>query len=304
VRTSYGTSFKAPALPQLFDAAALTATTLPGPGGTRILSLYRYGGNPDLSPETATTWSAGLDYAPEGGWRISLGYFDTAFTDRIAQPVNENLNGALIDPTLAPFVQRVSPAANPEDLALIQDLIATPGFPAAGLYPPTAYGAVLDGRWVNAASVDVRGLDGAILAPLRFDDHEIVLDASAAYLLDYRVRTTATAPERSVVGRVGYPVRLRARAGGVWTRGDVSVAAHWNHVAAYEDGAGRAIEAWNTIDAQLAWRRADGLRLSLSVQNLLDADPPLYDSVNGLGFDPGQANVLGRVISLQLIQRW
>lgn len=304
VRTSYGTSFKAPALPQLFDAAALTATTLPGPDGSRILSLYRYGGNPDLSPETATTWSAGLDYAPEGGLRASLGYFDTAFTDRIAQPVNENLNGALIDPALAPFVQRVSPATNPEDLALIQGLIATPGFPAAGLYPPTAYGAVLDGRWVNAASVDVRGLDGAISAPLRFDDHEIVLDASAAYLLDYRMRTTATAPERSVVGRVGYPVRLRARAGGVWTRGDVSVAAHWNHVAAYEDGAGRAIAAWNTIDAQLAWRRADGLRLSLSVQNLLDADPPLYDSVNGLGFDPGQANVLGRVISLQLIQRW
>jgi len=307
VRASYGTSFKAPALPQRFDAPAVTATTVPGPGGTRVLALYRYGGNPDLRPETAATLSAGIDYEPSGGQRFSLGYFDTAFTDRIAQPVNENLNGALTDPALAPFVQRLSPTTRPEDLALVQSLIATPGFPAAGLYPPEAYGAVLDGRWVNAARVDVRGLDASLLYPLKVREQTLVLDASAAYLFDYDLRTTPAAPERPVVGRIGYPVRLRARAGGTWTRGEVSVSAHWNHVAAYKDSSDRRISAWNTVDLQLAWTPpafADGTRLSLSVQNLLDADPPLYDSANGLGFDPGQATALGRVVALQLIQRW
>ena len=307
IRSSYGASFKAPALPQLFDAPALAATTLPGPGGTRVLSLYRYGGNAALRPETATTWSAGIDYAPEGGRRISLGYFDTDFTDRIAQPVNENLNGALTDPSLAPFVQRVAPSANAEDLALVQSLISTPGFSAAGLYPATAYGAILDGRWVNAANVKVRGIDASVLYPITFADHAIALDANAAYLIDYDLQTTSAAPQRSVVGRVGYPVRLRARAGGAWERGDVSAAVHWNHVAAYTDGANRTIDAWNTVDLQIAWtpqNQRDGLRVSFSVQNLLDEDPPLYDSVNGLGFDPGQANALGRVVALQITQRW
>ena len=307
VRTSFGTSFKAPALPQRFDAAALTPTTLPGPGGSRVLSLYRYGGNPDLQPETAKTWSAGVDYAPDDGRRFSLGYFDTAFDNRISQPVNENLNGALTDPSLSPFVQRVAPTTNAEDLALIEGLIATPGFPAAGLYPATAYGAILDGRWVNAASVKVRGLDASVLYPVILAGQTLTLDASAAYLFDYDLQTTAAAPARSVVDRVGYPVRLRARGGGVWTRGDLSASVHWNHVGAYADSANRTVEAWNTIDLQWTWTpqtAREGLRLSLSVQNLLDSEPPLYDSANGLGFDPGQASALGRVVALQLTQRW
>lgn len=304
LRTSYGTSFKAPALPQLFDTAALTATSVPGPSGERILSIYRYGGNPDLVPETAKTWSAGVDYANPEGLRLSLGYFNTVFSDRIAQPVNENLTGALTDPSLAPFVQRVNPAGNPANLALIEGFISTPGFPAAGLYPATAYGAVLDGRWVNAAKADVRGIDLAFAVPMKVGAQEISFDASAAYLLDYKVQTTRTAAERSVVGLVGYPVRLRGRTGFSWQTGELSASAHLNHVASYKDRTGRAIDAWNTVDVQLAWQRTDGLRLAFSVQNLFDEDPPLYDSPNGIGFDPGQASVLGRLVALQLIKRW
>ena len=47
-----------------------------------------------------------------------------------------------------------------------------------------------------------------------------------------------------------------------------------------------------------------GLRLALTIQNLLDADPPFFDSANGYGFDPGQGNPYGRVVALQLIKRW
>ena len=308
VRASYGTSFRAPALPQMFDASVVAVTTLPRADGARVLAIYRYGGNPDLKPETATTWTAGVDYAPPGGVRLSVGYFDTRFSDRISQPLNENTGGALIDPALAPFVQRVDPTNNPADLALIQAYIASPGFAYGDLYPATSYGAILDSRWVNSASVDVRGLDASAAYPLAFGPHAFTLDASASWVLDFDAQTTPAAPEQALVGRVGYPVRLRARAGGSWSMGTLSADAHWNHVAAYEDPRGADIDAWNTVDVRLAWsptvQWARGVLASISVQNLFDEDPPFYNAISGLGFDPGQAGLLGRTVALQLVKRW
>jgi iron complex outermembrane receptor protein len=305
VRTSYGTSFRAPAMTQLYADPVVAVVNVPRADGARILSLYRYGGNPDLKPETATTWTAGLDYSGDR-IRLSLGLFDTRFSDRVGQPVNENLEGVLIDPGLAPFVQRVDPAANPADLALVRSYTQAPGFAYAGLYPDTAFGAILDARWVNAASVDVRGVDFTAATPLRFGEHAVDLDASASWIADYRVQTTTTSPEQSRVGQVGFPVRLRARLGGTWSWRTVSAGLHWNHVASYADARGRGIDAWDTADARVEWalpvRR--GVRLALSVQNLFDADPPFYDSAIGLGFDAGQANPFGRIVALRLIQRW
>ncbi|MNU27024.1 Vitamin B12 transporter BtuB precursor [compost metagenome] len=304
LRASWGTSFKAPALTQMFDASAVTMTTVPRPDGLRVTSIYLYGGNPDLKPETAETWTAGVDYRADSGARLSLGYFDIRFADRINQPVNENLQAALTDPDLAPFVRIVDPAGNPADLALVKSYVEAPGFPAAGLYPPDAYGAVLDGRWVNAAAVEVRGLDLAGSWPLRFDAHELVVDVSASWLLDFDQQNTPAAPMRSVRGLVGYPSELRSRAGLTWTRGEVSAGLSWSHVAAYEDRMGAGIDAWNTADLQLSWDRGDGLRALFNIQNLFDADPPFYDATSGVGFDPGGADALGRVVSLQLIKRW
>ena len=304
LRASYGTSFRAPALTQMFDASAATMTTVPRSDGLRILSVYLYGGNPDLKPETATTWTAGFDYAAEGGARFSLGYFDTRFSDRINQPVNENLQAVLTDPSLAPFVRLVDPAGSAADLALVRSFIEAPGFPAAGLYPPDAYGAILDGRWVNAASVDVSGLDFAAVYPVRFGEQEVAFDLSGSWLLAYNQQTTPAAPSLSVRGLIGYPSELRSRAGVTWRRGELSAGLNWSHVAAYEDRAGTRIDAWNTADFQLGWDPGRGLRVLFNVQNLLDADPPFYDAPSGVGFDPGGANALGRMVSLQLIKRW
>ncbi|MNS08350.1 TonB dependent receptor [compost metagenome] len=279
-------------------------TTVPRSDGLRILSVYLYGGNPDLKPETATTWTAGFDYAAEGGARFSLGYFDTRFSNRINQPVNENLQAVLTDPSLAPFVRLVDPTGSPADLALVRSFIEAPGFPAAGLYPPESYGAILDGRWVNAASVDISGLDFAAAYPVNFGDHELSFDISASWLLAYDQKTTPAAPTQSVLGLIGFPSELRSRAGVTWTRGEVSAGLSWSHVAAYEDRAGAGIDAWNTADLQLGWDPGRGLRVLFNVQNLFDADPPFYDAPSGVGFDPGGANALGRVVSLQLIKRW
>lgn len=307
VRASWGTSFRAPGLPQLHDLSALSVTTVQR-AGVNVVSLYQYGGNPDLKPETAETFTAGMAYRRAGGGRLSLDLFSTEFSDRVAQPLAAGISRALTDPTLAPFVRLVSPATSPADLALVNAYLATPGFTGGALFPASAYGAILDGRWVNSGTVKVRGLDVSGDYPILQGDHALSLDASASRLFDYDIQATPASPLRDVLDLVGYPTRLRARAGGRWSHGPWSASAHVSHVSDYKGVAGQTIKAWNTVDLGATWAGtsgfSEGLQVTLSVQNLMDEKPPFYDSAAGYGFDAAQANVLGRVVALQLIKRW
>lgn len=202
----------------------------------------------------------------------------------------------------------MDPANDAADLALVRSYTTAPGVGAGSLFPPTTYGATIDGRWINTASVAVRGLDLQAAYPMRFGGHALRWDASASWLLDYDSRMTSASPVQSLLDQVGYPVSLRSRAGFAWSRGDWTLNARWVHVSDYADQDGRRIDAWNTADVRLTWKPVngalDGLRASLGIQNVFDVDPPFHDGRTGYGFDAGQANLFGRVVSLQLTQRW
>lgn len=305
VRSSWGTSFRAAALSQLFDQFGVSPAFLDRADGSEALILMLYGGNTDLKPETAETFTIGFDHRRGEGPSFSVNYFDTRFSDRIAQPVNANFDGALVDPTLLPFVTFIDPSSSAADRALIESYATAPGF--SDLFPVTAYGAVVDTRWVNTGAVRVRGLDVQASHGWAVAGGTLSVDTSASWILDYESRTTPTAPREQVAGLVGYPADFRARTGATWSRDDFQIGVHWDHVAEIADRSGNRIAAWDTFDAIASWTpesNGGGLRVQLAVQNLLDEDPPFYDATTGLGFDPGQANLMGRVVSLQLIRRW
>ena len=308
VRASWGTSFRAAALPQIFDLSTVSGTFFARPDGSRALAVQLGGGNPDLKPETADTFTLGFDYGRVGRFTVSANYFDTRFTDRIARPVSENLAGVLSDPTLTSFVTLVSPGTNAADLALVQSYINRPDFISSTVFPATNYAAIVDARWINTGAVRVRGFDLAGQYPIEWGEGRLVLDVSGSYVLDYESQTTPTAPVRQLAGQIGFPVRLRSRAGATWSRGDVGVSLHWNHVEAYRDRLGTQIDGWNTADFQANWSPTAGpfagLRAFLTVHNLFDEEPPFYDAPTGYGFDPGEGNLLGRVVALQLVKRW
>jgi iron complex outermembrane recepter protein len=162
---------------------------------------------------------------------------------------------------------------------------------------------------VNTAETRVRGLDWSTSYQWDRGADTFTLDTAASFLFDYKQALTPAAQARELVSTINFPVDFRATVGGTWQRADWLGRIALNHVSAFEDAAGRTVEAWNTIDANLHWTPAsptwaDGLRISLNVLNVLDADPPFYDAPSGIGFDPGQANPLGRTVSLQLTQRW
>jgi iron complex outermembrane recepter protein len=309
LRASYGTSFRAPALRELRNPYQIGPTFL-NRGGTSVLTLIQYGGNPDLRPETAESVTAGFVWTPEAidGLRVEGGWFRTRFEDRISNPVIENLANALNDPALEPFVRYVSSGADAGDRAFVQSLLDHPGNFNPDVFPATAYGAVVDNRFVNAAEVEVEGIDLSARYSFELGGGEVRIDGSVTHVLTNDRTITAAAPTEDLLGDPHFPARWRGRLGGQWSRGALTLGLIANHVSGGYDPLGsRSIDAWTTFDGQIRYdfeRWSDGLSLALNVLNIANAEPPFYDAASGIGYDPANTNVLGRQISLQLVKRW
>lgn len=312
LRSTFSRSFRAPALREQFDPASVSPTLLAdGPARVRVLTLN--GGNPDLDPETARSWTAGVDLAPARwpGLKLSATFYDVRFKDRIGRPAATNLSNALSDPTLAPFVTRISPAANPADLALINAALASAPFVSSGgAFPPTDYGAIIDNRYVNTTTLHVRGID--VSASYAFDvgaDDHIGVGGAVSYMLDYEQQFTPSAPTVDSVNVANFPLRLRGRLTADWTRGRLTLAGAANYTGRYRDSRGERIGDFLSFDAQVRLAPAEtgrlkGLAVRLNVRNLFDRDPPFYNNTDGFAYDPANADPIGRFVSLQLTRAW
>lgn len=311
LRASWGTSFRAPSLRELRTAYQIGPAFL-NRNGTNVLSLIQYGGNADLRPETAESVTAGFVWTPASyeGFRLEGGWFRTRFNDRIGNPVIQNLANALNDPALAPFIRYVSPTASAEDRALVQSLLDNPGNFNPGVFPATSYGVIVDNRFVNAAGVEVAGLD--LSARYRFDfrSGQMSIDGTVTHLLTNDRAITAASPTEDLLGDPNFPARWRGRMGALWARGPLALGLITNYVSGGRDPlSNRQIDDWTTFDGQVRYdlgadKEAGGLSLSLNVLNLFSADPPFYDAPSGIGYDPANTNSVGRQISLLLVKRW
>jgi iron complex outermembrane receptor protein len=311
LRGTYGTSFRAPALREVHDLANNTPVFF-ALGSTRVLGLTLSGGNPDLKPETATTWTLGGDFTPARlpGLRLSATWFDVTFKSRIDRPVLNNTLNALTDPSLASFVTRISPTTDASDLALITALLARPQTNTSqGVFPATSYGAIVQTRYVNTTGLNVEGVD--VEGSYRFDlgTDRITLNANATYLMRYAQQITPTSATVERVGIANFPVRVRGRASADWTRGRLTLGAALNYISAYHDSLVAKIGDQPTMDLQARlsapatgpWR---GVSATLSVRNAFDRAPPFYDNSSGVGYDPANADPIGRFVSLQLTREW
>jgi len=132
VRGTYGTSFVAPLLKDLNpipdEVAAFNTSQAPGSApltGGDINALVIFGGNPNLQPQTAKTWTFGLDWDGNGGFKANLTYFDVEYSDRISK-VDSQYQTFFTLPLaniLGPKIIQFSPPA-----ALVQALVASPTF--------------------------------------------------------------------------------------------------------------------------------------------------------------------------------
>ena len=312
IKATYGKSFRAPSLGELTDPQRVTPVNVAAGNGTTLLTLLKYGGNPDLLPERAVSWTSGVEYAspdhPE--LRLSATYFDTNFKQRIGQPAVNNLSTVLTAPDLAPFRQFIDPINNPADLAQIKTLLTLGSASVQGLYPAAAYRAIADARYVNTGAFRVRGIDlnGAWGTTALGDP--LTLTGSISWLLSYQRKTTQASQAVELAGTAENPADLRGRMAATWTHGAWALTGAANYVGGLDTTTGGHISAQTTFDAVLQWTvparggALKGVVAALSVQNLFDKDPPFYDSPYGVGYDPANYEPNGRVVALQLTKAW
>jgi iron complex outermembrane receptor protein len=282
--------------------------------------LLEFGGNPALKPETAKTWSVGLDFHPVDapGLRTHVSYYNIRFSSRIAnaQAQGVDLTNALaLENILGPAIIQRNPSQS-----LVQALASTPGYAdylGTGINLATI-GAIVDSRWHNLSTQNTSGLDFGISYGVQLPAGKIETGLDGTYILKYDNQFTTASPAVSVLNTVYNPVDLKLRARTVFTRDAFSAALFVNYVNAYRDnrsGTSVPVASWTTIDATASYTFAPTLgylrstSITFGVINIGNVDPPYVapeypGSYGGAAFDGANANVLGRYFSLQVTARY
>jgi outer membrane receptor protein involved in Fe transport len=118
------------------------------------------------------------------------------------------------------------------------------------------------------------------------------------------------------VDTVGNPPALRLVGNLSWSLKGWTVQGTVNYTGAYRDvgfAPARRVDAWTTLDINIGYRLAEQGRfahaqINLGINNAFDQRPPFvnrFELGSGtLGYDPANASLLGRQVSLQVVTRW
>ena len=317
VRGSAGSTFRGPPDP---ITTTTSVTSLQSILGTfRAVDIF---GNPNLDPEKANTYNAGLLFSA-GNFKASIDYFKFDFKNPI---VTEPVAG---------IVNALYPngATGANNCALYPTLAARFTFNGP-CGPPTTI-ARLRTNYINGAPVKNSGFDFS--ADYRFENvlgGEVSVGGNATYISEYKVGATSVegvVVEKAfdAVGLLNYQttvVPIPQWKGDVfaeWSMGPHNLRATVHYIDSYTDqrtapfatgaykdtaGAPVTVSAGKKIDAQvltgLAYRvfLPWDVTLTAAVTNLFDKDPS-YARLD-LGYDPFTGDPLGRTYKLGLRKKF
>ncbi|WP_041558159.1 TonB-dependent receptor domain-containing protein [Novosphingobium sp. PP1Y] len=306
LRGSYGKSFRAPGLAEsdpTSSGAAVTFTqnvTFTGVTGSKNQALIR-GGNPSLTPETASTWTAGLDLTAVRGLRLGFTYFDITYQNQIVDGFGRT---ALYraNPTLYSNVVAFQGDANFNRIkAIIQGSSLQPANPVDYNDPNLV---LVDARRINVGKVQTNGIDVDLRYSLRTDNAgTFSLTANATRFFTYKSSELGQ-PTLRVLNTIGFPNRFGARGTLGWAKGQFRSQVTVNYTNAYLNTSSTLVpnvKAYTTIDLDVGYTFAEdasgrNLRLGFNVRNLLDQDPPQVDRDGA--YDPSKASAIGRVAAI------
>lgn len=316
LRATYGTSFRAPSLidgaDQIKNIFVQNITDPTSATGT-TRGLFTNGGNSQLSPETATTWSYGLDWTPQAldGFNLSVSYFKVEYENRIdVAPGNALAQGSVY----ANLIRRRPAASDVAGNAAFDALVAA-SFASADLQNPiepvSNINVLLDGRRQNLGSLIQDGVD--VSANYAFDtdfgDWRVGLDVAKVLTVDRQ--GAAGLPTVDVLDTIGNPVDLRVRGSLGWRMGGWSANAFANYTDSYLNTAitpNVQVDSLTTYDLTASYvfegeGLTNGVRVSVNAINVLDEDPPI--ALNGtFSWDSQAASPLGRFISFEISKSW
>ncbi|MEN9683616.1 MAG: hypothetical protein RLZZ427_1367 [Pseudomonadota bacterium] len=334
LRGSYGKSFRAPTLSDSdpYSTPSLSYSNTIAGSGRNVFTML--GGNADVGPEKATTWSLGLELKPElvSGFNASFNYFHIAYRDVIDTPGN---SGAVFsDPALASYLLATNVTAAQYN-AIIQPKLDSGLFRLPSNFTPvintaantTNLYAIVDGRKNNTGVIKMNGLDFQLSYQFPAANFDWLVGLSGTRVFNYKV---AVAPGSAVVERVNnvnFPLKFRARGQVGLRSGGLSLNTFYNYTNSYRAVGLLAnnlfspaivapaiqdekVSANVTVDATVTYAFAQDngplrdLSLSLSAQNLFNRAPPFARVSSSQVFDSANASVLGRMVSLELRKKF
>jgi iron complex outermembrane receptor protein len=329
LRGRYGTSYKAPNLVDYsVSSNAGAAITSIDPGAPFGISyqLQLFGTAVDtLTAQESQSTSFGFEFLPPSieGLTVSANYYKIKYRNRIANPPADaafNNPAAFADliirnPT-ADQVNQFIALANLGQGFFAFDPI-DPTMPNLN-FSPDQVDVIVDFRRRNLAVVETNGLDLSTQYDFKVGEGRMALGLAATYVLSLDRQITPSSAEIESAGTFGNPPDWRGRAFVSYQRGGWTTNLFVNHSDSYVDPRPATpvpIDSYTTIDARLAYSFSEkfssgplsGLTVAASVQNLLDEDPPstrIVSQTSDLGFDPTNANPLGRFIALELTKTW
>ncbi|MHA4838220.1 TonB-dependent receptor [Sphingopyxis sp. MSC1_008] len=313
IRGNYGESFNAPSMPDKVPQVQLqnlggSPFVRPGesvsPGG--IPTLFRptiliAGVDPDLRPQTAKTYSIGMDIQPAfiPGLNLSATYYNIALKDQITIAFSSN-TAVLFSPAYARFL-----TFNPTQAQIdaVPDTLPIAGASSiAALYanPLLAPYLLYDARVQNVGAVDQDGLDFSASYLTQTGFGSINANVAGTYILNRKV--TAVAGQAAIDDLAANTSRLNLSATVGATIGGFSANATWYHTAGYKVQNvpnQTRVNAFNVVDLFFAYDvGGEGLfkdlAFTLNVNNVFDQDPPFINS--GTGYTNG--STYGRLVQL------
>jgi len=266
-------------------------------------------GNPDLTPESATTYSAGV-IIDSGIFKASLDYFRYEFDGPIE---GEPVSGIVT----ALFGANGTANCNNPAFAALQARFT---FTAAGC----GIGNVqrLRTNVVNSANVQTSGLDFQASVADDFGDARLQAGISGTYVIEYKVddvtvENVLVQPAFDGVGLLNFQTTaypLPEWKGNAYVQGETgphSLRVQYNYIDGYTDqrttiftsaavagslaGAavltGKNIGSFSTVDVTYRLALDTGTTISLSALNVFDKDPPFARL--DFNYDPFTASPLG-----------
>ncbi len=292
VRGSYGTAFRAPSLhqiglgdtqesPNLIDKARCEAVG----NVNRACELQEYTaiitGNPDLNPETSTSFNLGLIYQITDDLDFSVDYYDYDIEDVILKDTQDKFDK---QGTNSDVVVRL-PSDDPNDpgeVVLIRD------------------------RYENLGNITTTGLDFDLGYRLETTMGAFDFNYVLNYVIDYE-DYRPTVGVYATEGDFTHP-EYRWTFSGTWSKDDWAANFAVNYIGEFEqDPAIREradgtflpnVDAMTTVDTSVSYLGFDKISLTLGATNLFDEEPP-FSYHDFMGYVNDVHSAQGRFVYLK-----
>ena len=285
LRGSVQTTFRTPSLDDVNESPL---TSLEWIKETGIYQAVDKIGNPNLEPERAFTYNAGVVLFTQAGIEATFDYWSYDF---------ENMIGAMPHGEISALYDGESTRDAVKQYILCPDGWATGTCAASELERVRV-------DFVNWPGVKTSGLDLHLGTRLDAGPGYFAVGLDGTYTLEYRTKALMLGdlelqPETEAAGYLNYgnPIatslpKLKGRISATYDWSTYSLISYLNYISSYQDAGSSVapdIDSFLTCDVNFLWRLSSQFNIALSALNLADVEPPFADielMYDGFTHDP------------------